>query len=534
MPIVVPQQEVAPGALNTGGVIEPAQPGGELAQGVRQATQAASDIAIMQQRQRNADRLFQVEAELGDAYRKFETQQQERKGQNAWGITDDAAEWWAEAAPRFEDTLENDAQKRLFQESVAKMRGTSLDAFSSYESAQRRASLEESGKAAILSAIDFGASNFGNPDAIVGARKDITERVEALASLNGWSQERADAELAENLTTLHEQVLQNMVDEDPAGAKEYYAEHEHEIRGSARDTIKDAIETGEVATAGQQGADEIFSAEMSETEALAAARKKYKGKERDEVVRRLKVRYDEQRIIKNEDQSRANDEAWAVFERTGSTARIPPTTVARMDKRLLSSMRTQEFNPADRISTDWAQYEELVNLAQSNPTEFAQIDLRMHYGKLNIQERATLSEMQKDIQTNMTAGAGTLVQQLGEAARLMEWDSGDAQTRGMFERAVRQEIADAQQATGRKLNYEERQTIIDRNLAKGEVIGGGLFGLVDPNKQFFEVSGTEDEAAFVPDIPEKERFRIEKALEANGIPVTDEAVQRLYRLKLGL
>ena len=532
--IVVPTQEVAPGALNTGRAIPQGDAAAPLTAGINSAVSDLGDIALVQQRQRNADRLFRAETEIGDAYREFEAQVRQRQGQDAWGVTDDASKWWDENSARFSDALENDAQKRLFDRSVAQLRDRSLTSVSRFEQQQRQRSLTDSARASMANSIDFAAANASDPAALASARREISQRVVALSAANGWDSEVRDAELASQLTALHEQVLGELTDTNPQAAKQYYDDNEVEIQGSQRDRLRKAIDVSSTVEAAQVASDDIMSRGLDEKGALAAARAEYSGKQRDEVVRRLKTRFNEIAAAEQAVEQQAVDAAWDVFGRTGSLSAVPPSIQARLPGRTLASMRAQEFNPAHLVSTDWDKYAELSEMMATNPVEFSEMDLRSEFHLLNPRERNALLEAQTAIRENRQSSVATLTQQLAQVSREMGWDSGDAEKRGLFERRVREEIAAYQDDTGNKASYDVRQQIIDRLAMDGEVIGGGLFGLTDPDRQLFEVIGTEDEAAFRTNVPDDERFQIEQALEAAGLDVTDEAVLQLYLTRAGI
>jgi hypothetical protein len=110
----------------------------------------------------------------------------------------------------------------------------------------------------------------------------------------------------------------------------------------------------------------------------------------------------------------------------------------------------------------------------------------------------------------------------------------DAEKKSVFKDRVSAEIDNLQQGTGKKLNAEERQKVIDKFLIEGEVLSGSIFK-PDRNKRYFEVAGTGDAVKFsVNEIPKPERQKIEAALTKNGKKVTDAEVTRLYKLKMGL
>ncbi|HMM76845.1 MAG TPA: hypothetical protein PJ986_14130 [Gammaproteobacteria bacterium] len=133
----------------------------------------ALGVAARLQDAENADLIFRAEAALADEYRTFETQASERRGQQAWGLTKDAERWWHDSARCHASTMPNDITRKLFEQSMTKLRVRSLDAMSLHESRERQASLEESAQASITSSINMAAAGWHDAAAVAAAKLDI-------------------------------------------------------------------------------------------------------------------------------------------------------------------------------------------------------------------------------------------------------------------------------------------------------------------------------------------------------------------------
>ena len=186
-----------------------------LGRGMMQAGEQINAIATRMQERENADLLFRAETTLKDEYLKHEASIRERKGQNAWGATAETEQWFAEQEKKHADTLGNDVQRNLFRQQVTRLRQSAMGTISSYESGERRRSIEESAQASIVGSINMAAARAaeglpspavpasadgsapvsvpGAPAAdnpIAGIKTDILKRVQVLAQLNGWAPER--------------------------------------------------------------------------------------------------------------------------------------------------------------------------------------------------------------------------------------------------------------------------------------------------------------------------------------------------------
>ena len=136
-------------------------------------------------------------------------------------------------------------------------------------------------------------------------------------------------------------------------------------------------------------------------------------------------------------------------------------------------------------------------MALESPDAFRREDLRRHFSKLGRTEREGLIDLQTKAHTDPAAlkDVATLEQQLGNARDMMGLTGkNDAEKRGQFDRAVTDAIAGEEKRTGKKLNYDERQKVIDHFVIEGKIPGF----LWDKTARRFEVTGTGDERTFLP------------------------------------
>lgn len=320
---------------------------GKLGEGALRAGNSIGAVASVMQDRENADMLFRAETALKDDYLKFEQSVKERKGQSAWGVTKEAETWFTEQEKKHSGILQNDTQRQLFGQSLAKLRTAGLGAASGHESLERRKSLEESAQASIVGSINMAAAQAadgfagyvpaapqtdaeGNEipatpgDPIVGLKGDIIKRVQVISDLNGWSPERRALEEGKYLTSLHKQVLQSLVTNNPGKAKEYYDTYKNEIDGAERDGIDKFIKEGTLREVAQTAVDGIMSKGLGLSGALNLARQKYKGEEEDEITRRIKERFSEREASMGLGAKQSADAAWKIVANGGGRDQIPP------------------------------------------------------------------------------------------------------------------------------------------------------------------------------------------------------------------
>lgn len=504
-----------------------------------QMGRAMAEVGAQIQERTDADLLMRAETEIKNRYAQWEAQAKQRRGVQAWDVTKDAAKFWDDESGKVGEMLTNPRQQALFGQTVTKLRTQSLGVFASHEADQRRVSLIGSARSSIDGSIDLAAAS-PTPEVIGSAKTDILSRTQMLAKLEGWSPERVQVEASDHLTKLHTQVLQTLVDKDPARAADYFSVNKGEIAGSKHAELERLVNTGTTLRKAQTFADDAIARGLDEASALKEARERLDGEDERIAVVELKTRFAERTVARERMQRDAADEAFAIYARTGRVSAVPPSLLEKMDGRTVLALRQQAQADADRMSnrevrlppTNWERYYQLRQQAINDPQAFARRDLRADFPDLGKSERESLIDLQaKANNPAELKDAATLSAQLSNTHDLMKWTgAGSAELRGRFDLAATDAINTEERRLGKKLGYEERQKIIDRMLVQGDINGRWPGG----SRQWFQVVGTPDAANFVAQVPDSERKKIEDALRRNKQPVTDDAVRALYQQKLGL
>ena len=493
----------------------------------------ATDAAVRLQERANADAVFKAEADLKDQYLQFEQGVRQRRGTQAWGVTNDASQWWDKNTKAITDNLQNQRQREIFAHSATALRQSSLTSISQYENEQQHASVEDSAKASITGSINIAAANPTDPTVLAQSKVDILKRVQVMAQINGWSPERYTVEQGNAVTDLHKQVIQSQIDTRPDLARAYFDQNKDQINGADRDTIDKQIRVGTIRQIGQQASNTIMGLGLSESESLAKARKDYTGEQQDEVTRRLKERFADIDMTRERAQTDAADRAWQMWSKNRSLSDVPTSVLNAMDGKMRVALEQEDAAHASGadIKTDWSTFYDLRQAASVSPQQFAQTDIRQYFPKLNPAQREQLIDTQNQVKGSNANDVQTLNEQLSRAHELLGWSASDGQKKGQFDSAALTAIDAAQKANGgKKLTYDERQKVVDRMMVTGSYPGGNWFS----KDTFYQVAGTEKAAQFAPKVPDDERAKIEAALTRAKQPVTDEAVLRLYKLKNGL
>lgn len=511
----------------------------QMGKGIEGAGRDITRTATVMQEREDADMIFRAEAALKEKQLEFDRQVNERKGAQAWGAAEEAAKFWNDTSAEVGATLKTDRQRRLFEQTTLKLRTPHLDTIARYEAGQRRASVEESANASIVSSIDLAAANAGNTEILGIARDDITRRTQTVAKLNGWPPERAEVELTKNLTMLHKQVIQAQIDKDPRAAREYYELNKEQIAGSERDGLEKTLNEGNVRLTAQEAGDKVIADGMSETEALAWVRQNYEGEEESAAVTEIKTRFSEVDGALKAQQKAVSDQAWEIVANGGGRGQIPAGVWAQLDAKEKIQINDHLRTRAERakngdVKTDIASLYDLNKMAVNDPEGFAQMNLLAspEFNKLSRGDQEQMIKLQATVAKGGPAvkELQTVDGQISAAVAPLKLDKVEA---AIAENRIRAAIDAEAQARGKALDAAERQKVVDRMLIEGEVVNGRWYRN-DPDRRMFEVYGTEDAAKFVPQIPRDERRKIVEALERAGRKATDAEIARLYKLKEGL
>lgn len=500
---------------------------GALTEGTGAAADALHAAQLDLQRKRNATKVFEAEVALADMYRPAESAALERRGSSAYGVTQGMQGWWETEPHKILDGLENEAQREMFSQSIARRRATSLDSLSQFESREVNSGLNAAAEAAQQTLVDQAAANYATPGAVADARQQLLERVDAQLAINSVDLAGPEAEAARMRATtrLHTEVIENMIDADPEGARAYFNENKGEIAGSEHDKLQREIQTSDDLIAAQRLSDDIYARNLTEAEALAAARKESEGEQREVTLQLLRQRYQEADEAYKAETRAIVDNAWTTFSQAGIAA-LSPSQVAELrerDPQTLIAMQTSQFTPHDAVQTDWSVYFELSDMAQDNPAAFSEIDLRHRMPNLNRREYDELAKWQGQIREGGSQSVATLTQIMDE----VPFDSSDREEEGLFRRRVREQVEYQQGALKRSLTDTEMREIVDRQLMEVRLPRRGWF---DATRNVFELTPEEREQLIVEydAIPVADRAELEADMAAEGIAVSPENVTAVY------
>lgn len=238
-------------------VVPPAYDGlAQVSKGLLDVGVGLAQVSYNMQERENADRVFQAETKWKAEYLDYQADiGKNRKGEFSKGVTSDTKKWWDESAKKHLAGVDNDVQRSVLVRRMAGVRLTSINSISDFEAKETEHSLDLSAAASKVGSIDLAAASadeatvqvsvagIKRTNSFIAARKGLDPAV--LARMN-----------EEDITKLHQQVIQTLSVSNPLAAEAYFEAHKKEIRGSLRAEIgefavKATAESQGVAAAGK-------------------------------------------------------------------------------------------------------------------------------------------------------------------------------------------------------------------------------------------------------------------------------------------
>lgn len=223
-----------------------------------------------------------------------------------------------------------------------------------------------------------------------------------------------------------------------------------------------------------------------------------------------------------------------LYDNRGNLSSVSSEALRNIDPKDIP--RVYEFaskmSKGVNVQTDYSAYSDLSAAAANDPDRFAATNIYAGY-----RDKLSDTDLKHfiDLQAKMSDPAkrsevATTQQQLQTAHQLLGLGKKDDEKKGKFDHAARRLIADAELEKGRKLTYDERETIIKKMMLPSNV--SGWFGL--GSKKMYEVFGTADGDQAKPAMSGDEAEMIRQALLKQGITPTEANINQAFQRKYGV
>ncbi len=484
----------------------------------------------------------------------------QKNGKDAIGASADAYAAIEARAKELSAGLANDSQRDKFVPNAQRMATDARSAVLRHEAKQAEVLADQSAVARIANASNAAAKY---PEMISGALADADSAVASRAVANGWSDEITQAQQAEARSGVLSSVLGAL--DGAANHSEFlkfYVAHEGELTSKDREHWSKVYAQTDDLTKQQATVDGILKNNPNDQRAaIDAARATLSGKEEENAVQAIKVRFAERDEVRKDYERGVLDKAWEAFEAGGSRlSAVPRETLLQMrafSGETEQQMKNIEEQDANRSSSpkrsdlalwgNWIlQSPEWKRDPKNHPMTVLRgkvTDEDMRYALREVEDlnnfarglsAAGKTPAGPSLDNETTQGmVDTAIRE--NAAFFYEGDKITSDEKvGGFEKYVRNEVDAFQAHEGRRPNRIEAQKIIDEALIEGERKTGKWY-LVDTDIRKFEAKRGD---AFVPDkeqvveapvgIPSADAARIEAILRNAGRPSDPVSIRQYY------
>ena len=510
------------------------------------ALRASEEMFLAQKK--SADSLVNQESDfnLHKLHTDIETEGLSLKGKDAAASLDLINSKWRKGVGELESKLNNDDQRAQFRKYAQAREASLYDTFKKHTSVEISRYDDELTKSSIDNYRQDAISNFKDPSKIQLSLMQQEKALFEYSQRKGESEEVYKNNLNEAKSKTHSAIISRMVNTgDDLLASKYYKQVGDQLTGTDKAAMEKILEEGSLRGESQRKSDMILNENLPMTDSLEKARQIEDPKLRDEVVQRVKQRFQESKMAEEQDIENLHRRSADVLDKTPNVDAIPREDWARFSVSERESLRAYAKRRAEGsdVETDWNEYYNLKTLASEPSTQakFQRTNLFALKNKLGNTEFKELVGIQADLRKG-SKGSEKLLNGYLTARSIV--DDGmraagidptpkeggkDAQNVALLRSKIDQQVVALQQQTGKEASNEDIKRITDNMLVK-VVTEKGIFW--DTKKRAFELEPNESGAVDIEDVPRLEREKITKALLNKKIPVTDDNILRLYTRKL--
>lgn len=292
---------------------------------------------------------LEVEAEIKEWESKAKKSVEQRRLSNAQGVTTEFTEARSKAIESIMKGRDFSAKAQARMDYYLRNKAVEFeDGVYSYERGQMDAHMKGLLERRVKDNIESAASNFMSPQKMAENMNAIKSSNKELGVRFGWSAEEVQKKTEDDISSAHVAAIDRMLSNNMGkAAKIYLDQNKDQIDGKDISNIEKAVESGAITEEAQGAVDTIMAKNLSQSEALKEARTSYDGKERDEIVKRLKVRYAEESSLETARNKQLKQSGWEKISNGGSPDDLTPMELSAAGREVESMWKMVE-NRAQR------------------------------------------------------------------------------------------------------------------------------------------------------------------------------------------
>lgn len=467
-----------------------------------------------------------------------------QRGQNAFGIVDKYGQDFIKHGADMESNLANENQRAIYRKYFNAEDADFTEDLQRHLFKEADSFADEQSESLISNYRNDAILNYSNPEKVRASLMGQETEIMNHAKRKGLPAEWVKQKIGEVTSKTHSGVIQSYLNgDDDRTAKAYFDANKDDISADERLKIEKDLNEGMLRGESQRQSDLIFSKNKESMSAAVAEAKKIKEpKLRDEVLKRVQDNFAIKEKAEREDNENLHIAALNQIDQNNGDFAIEKIngwqrfSVAERDS-LERYARDKKVGREPK--TNWTTYYDVMQLAQ-NPDlkeEFLSTNLLKYRGDLADAEFKQVVGLQAGLRkgdskaTKTLDGYRTDSMIVNDALAAAGFDTGrnagtkDKESVAKFRRMVDQQILMVQEKTGKKVNNNDVQQIVDSLMIKGKIKGSGW--LWDDTARAFELS-TDEAENFMPEVPDDQRAKIVDALKRHGKPVTEEMIVNIF------
>jgi hypothetical protein len=294
------------------------------------------------------------------------------------------------------NSLGNEEQRKMFRASVGGEFNRFVGAVKSHLSTELGNYEKAERSSAVELGQNMGAREWDKPDSVARARQVIVNAIGSDASLS--PEQKADQTI-KALSPMHAAVVAAALEKNNTSyAREYLKQFDTELTEDARLRLHKAVDIGDNRVKAQTFGDEMLDSGKTQVEALAEARKRFTGPERDAAETRLKDIYSTLNAAEQRDKKALVDRGWSQIMTNG---RLSAATEAELADKAPEELRQiRDWQDAKRRQAEGhdpvkaGMYYDMLMMAAEQPEKFVQMDLKRLDPFLYVSDFKRLGEVQ--------------------------------------------------------------------------------------------------------------------------------------------
>lgn len=453
------------------------------------------------------------------------------QGNQADGYEPAANEWWKKTAETYGKSLSPRA-RLLASGALQRKQGSAMASVIQFAGAEKERHAREVTAANIANTIQFGVST-GD---VAGAADQVRGQIARIGARENWDTAQVQAKTLEALSALHLAHISKLAEQSADAAQAYYQANKGEVAAVNQPRVEEVLRNeGDNQFAKQEAA---RLAALPLEQQLAEAAKAPPGR-REKLITEIRNNHAMVKEAQREREAKFSDQAWQLY---AQNKKIPETVLIGMDGKERAQLadaidaRAKRRATGESVKTDSRVYVDL----RSRLLAGEKIDLRGYTEKIALPQmeqlldiQSTLAKPGKDSKRDSMITDSKRIDMALDGLGIDPKKAPEVASRVIGE--IERRVNAASAAKGDKeLTPDEKQKIVDSvatDLVYVDEIGR------DPQKPRSTLAPGEEDKAYVTvdgrnvmvsAVPAADRRQITRALEAEGMPVTEQNIVTYY------